>query len=153
MTMDIGSISIDWMFSTRSGATHTMSVGAEYWAKDDSRTSKYNFVFFFADLGFAWELSPLSSFQFNLFLFGSVMLIRWLFYNYFRSQIQLVFSQEEGSFASRWIIPLIIFMPDLEDTYVIIGHSSLYWRKWRYSDKGSNKCTLNIWRNEFGVLG
>lgn len=112
--------------------------------EDDSWTSTYNFVFFFADLGFAWELSPLSSFQFNLFLFGSGMLIQWLFYNYFRNQIQLVFSQEEGSFDSRWIIPLIISMPDLEDIYVIIGHSSLYWRKWRYSDKGSNKCTLNI---------
>lgn len=55
--------------------------------EDDSWTSTYNFVFSFADLGFAWELSPLSSFQFNLFLFGSGMLIRWLFYNYFRSQI------------------------------------------------------------------
>lgn len=144
MTMNIGSVMIDWMFSIRSDATHTMSAGDRLLSQKMILESQHITLFFFLCRFGICLGAVTSSFQFNLFLFGSGMLIQWLFYNYFRSQIQLVFSQEEGSFASRWIIPLIISMPDLEDIYVIIGHASLYWRKWRYSDKGSNKCTLNI---------
>lgn len=46
--------------------------------EDDSWISTYNFVFFFADLGFAWELSPLPS---NLIFF--YLEVECLFSDYF----------------------------------------------------------------------